>query len=540
MSASASDTPSAGGGTPDTRAISRVIVAILAAAGLAAVAFLMPPAGATGPDWLRASGRLHPLVVHLPIALAMIVPFLDLAGRWWRKPAWTETAEIILAVAALSGFGAALIGILLGYADGHEGAGVRLHQWLGVAAASLLALAWAVRPLAAKIHIPVAVVALAVVSAAGHIGGELTHGERYLTEFLPRPLAALLGDAKARQGLSVAPAAPTAPGTVVASAPAAASPTIYQALVSPIMERSCVSCHGANKQKGGLRLDSLAAMRLAGKSKAVAVVPGHPETSELVRRITLAADADEIMPPDGKPLLPAAEIAALGWWIASGADGETTLTGSAVPVPEAVKPLLAKIAMVPVASAPGHATAAPSTAPVIKSTSTVVRIDRSWVGQWAKFSALAERAGAAVAPISAQPEDGLHLRGFSSGVRMTTASVATLAPLAPYVVEADLQGSAVDDGVIAQVKSWPHLRRLDLSRTKLTGATLGDLTAAGELRVLLLNETKLSDAGITALARIPSLVRVGLSGVTLSDPVLKALIATRPGLAIGNDAVPAP
>jgi len=87
--------------------------------------------------------------------------------------------------------------------------------------------------------------------------------------------------------------------------------------IEPILIKRCSECHGADQQKGKLRLDSRAAALLAGKSGQPAVVPGDPDASELMKRVA-TADADEAMPPKGERLT-AAEMASLRQWIRDGA-----------------------------------------------------------------------------------------------------------------------------------------------------------------------------------------------------------------------------
>lgn len=85
--------------------------------------------------------------------------------------------------------------------------------------------------------------------------------------------------------------------------------------VLPVLETKCVSCHGPEKQEGGLRLDSLANAKDGG-DRGPAVVPGDIEKSLLVKAITFR-DPDLQMPPKQK--LSDKEIAILTTWIKSGA-----------------------------------------------------------------------------------------------------------------------------------------------------------------------------------------------------------------------------
>ena len=68
--------------------------------------------------------------------------------------------------------------------------------------------------------------------------------------------------------------------------------------IKPILETKCVSCHGIEKQKGELDLSNLLAAKEGGEN-GPAITPGKPQESELIHRITLTHDDDEIMPPKG-------------------------------------------------------------------------------------------------------------------------------------------------------------------------------------------------------------------------------------------------
>ncbi len=87
--------------------------------------------------------------------------------------------------------------------------------------------------------------------------------------------------------------------------------------IAPILIKRCSECHGPDKQKGKLRLDSRSAALQGGESGHPAVAPGHPEQSELIKRV-LSADPDEVMPPKGARLTPR-EVTGLRQWIQDGA-----------------------------------------------------------------------------------------------------------------------------------------------------------------------------------------------------------------------------
>jgi len=94
--------------------------------------------------------------------------------------------------------------------------------------------------------------------------------------------------------------------------------------VRPLLELHCVKCHGSDKQKGGLRLDTLG-QALKGGDSGTALAKGDPAKSLLLERISLAANHDDIMPPKGDPLKPA-EIEILQKWITDGAPWPSGVT----------------------------------------------------------------------------------------------------------------------------------------------------------------------------------------------------------------------
>ncbi|HJT35155.1 MAG TPA: DUF1553 domain-containing protein [Pirellulales bacterium] len=87
--------------------------------------------------------------------------------------------------------------------------------------------------------------------------------------------------------------------------------------VYAIFQRSCWECHGPRRQEGELRLD-VRESALAGGGSGAVIVPGKPDESELLRRITLPEGHDDIMPARGKPLS-RKEIETIRSWIAAGA-----------------------------------------------------------------------------------------------------------------------------------------------------------------------------------------------------------------------------
>ncbi len=104
--------------------------------------------------------------------------------------------------------------------------------------------------------------------------------------------------------------------------PVAAKPIDFNREIRPILSDNCFACHGPdeNKRKAKLRFDVKEDAFKPAKSGELAIVPGHPEKSELIHRLT-AKDEDDRMPPakSGKKPLTPAQVELLTRWIKEGA-----------------------------------------------------------------------------------------------------------------------------------------------------------------------------------------------------------------------------
>lgn len=264
-----------------------------------------------------------------------------------------------------------------------------------------------------------------------------------------------------------------------------AETTFFQARIAPILDRHCVSCHGPEKQKAKLRLDSFDAV-MRGAESGVMVKPGDPRGSELFRRITLPASDEEVMPTDGKPLLSRDEIRNIELWIAGGASSSKVVSD----FPGA--PPLRRFKA-----------AEPAWAP-------------DWRSRAAEIAALEERFHVRLVPRSQVPTDGLVLRTASSPGRCDDAVLAGLAPIASLVVEAELARTPITDVGVAALAGWENLRSMDLTRTSVTAAGLAALAGSKSLEVVNLTDTAVDDAGVAPLRALPALRRLWVHGTKVS------------------------
>nr|WP_215224555.1 PSD1 and planctomycete cytochrome C domain-containing protein [Echinicola shivajiensis] len=94
----------------------------------------------------------------------------------------------------------------------------------------------------------------------------------------------------------------------------------FNAEIRPIINNKCISCHGGVKQSGEFSLLFESEALSATKSGEPAIIPGHAEESEMIKRI-LHEDPEVRMPPEG-PQLSQEEVDVLKKWINQGAKWE--------------------------------------------------------------------------------------------------------------------------------------------------------------------------------------------------------------------------
>jgi cytochrome c len=99
----------------------------------------------------------------------------------------------------------------------------------------------------------------------------------------------------------------------------AGSVTNYNEKVLPILQANCYGCHANGNHRGGLTMDTKAGLLKGGHDGSV-LVPGHPETSLLVKLIRHEGPVNDPMPmPPSKPKLSDADIAVVEQWVKAGA-----------------------------------------------------------------------------------------------------------------------------------------------------------------------------------------------------------------------------
>ena len=452
-----------------------VLIAISAALLLLLLLALLhaPPDGREHGDLGQFVGRFHPLVVHLPIALLLLVPLLECFGLFRRWSHLRESAGFVLTLASISAFIAFFLGWLLAWSGAYEGKLVTSHMWGGLSLAVAIFLCCLLRLWDIRVYRIALLATLALLVWTSDKGGKLTHGESFMTRYMPNSLHSLLH----------IPAAPTrvqptvktsGPALINANVAVSPSATFYAARVAPIFDQKCTGCHNAEKRKGKLRLDTFDNVMRGGKD-GIVVKPGDPGHSELLRRINLSPGEKDFMPTDGKPPLTAPEIKVIELWIASGATNT---------LPE-----------IEVRGAP----------PLPKPAIPALPLAKDYRPQLKTISSLEQELGVRLVPRSQNPNDGLILRTVSAPERCDDKTLARLKSIGDLIVDAELARTKVTDKGLKILSTFPNIRSIDLAHTNVTSKGVPLLACLNHLETLNLTATPVDDTGVVTLRHKPSL-----------------------------------
>ena len=519
---------------------------------------LLAEASSGSDRWWRFLGRLHPLMVHFPIGLAIAaagVEFVNILRRRTEASPFAFTATGFAAVAACL---AAWFGWLnADFENARLDNTLFIHRWLGVIAAGGLVLVFltgwlgrsGTRLRALNGYRWGLVVCAILVGVGSHFGGSMVYGSGYLTKVLfppktaetapstaPEPAAeakpAPVEDADDGPPAATPPASEAKPAAAPpageakpaatppageakpAAAPPAAEPEQESSVpaapvvarkvsfvkdVLPILDARCVECHGPNKVKGSLRMDTAAEL-FAGDPEWWTVVPGKPDESLLLERVLLPAEDPDAMPPRGDRLT-AAQIDTIRTWIAEGAEHGVTASAPAAEIEPAP------------AKADDVAASAPDAAAVA-----------------AAVSALRER-DVVVMPIS-QADPEYEVNASLVKPAFADADLARLDGLQPLLVWLDLGRTAVTDEGLEVLREYTAITRLSLDHTNVGDAVVDVLLALPKLEMVNLFGTKLGDEGLKRLAGHPGLQRLYCAETAVSGDAVDTARSAHPALDI--------
>jgi hypothetical protein len=459
-----------------SRFSSRTITALASLTPILVLASLLaffPPDGSERASWAQFLGRFHLLAVHLPIALILLVAAMEFAGRNTRHAYLRASVPFVLTLAFIGVTLAALLGWDLARSGGYSGPLVTQHMW---GAASLAILCWLCCVLRGKggrletFYWIALLASLGLVTWTGYRGGQISQGENHLTEFMPRSLRWVLG---------VRPD----PGLDQAN-----GDTFYGARIQPILASQCLPCHGREKRKGGLQLDSYTALMRGGKDGA-AIKAGDVRGSDLYRRITLSPSDDNFMPKGGRPALTEDQVKLIELWIANGASSTAKV--------DSIKD-------------------APSGSPVRREV-TFEQPDMAEVGrsraEIASALASLQRRFPNVVDYESRASADLVLNASLLAIRFNDNDLKAFAPVSSHIVLADFSRTSITDESSAFIATMKRLRVLRLAHTRIGDSTLQSVAGLEQLSSLNIFDTAVTPAALPVFEKMHSL-RICYAGQT--------------------------
>jgi len=421
-------------------------------------------------------GRFHPVLVHLPIGIFVLVILMDGLTRFDKFSYLSASIRLILGIGIVS----ALFSLVTGYTLSLEGSNnqdlVDNHQWTAIGTTALFSAYYFLRnKLMAKrlAHTYTLILLLVMLAWTGHQGGSLTHGEGFLTEGIldnPTITEEKLNINDINQAV------------------------VYKDLVQYTLNQKCVQCHGAEKQKGKLRLDDLNWIKAGGKNGNL-INTSNPAEGELIKRILLDDIDEHHMPPKEKTQLTDAELVIFQWWINSGASFDKSVAAME-PDDKVIKAL---------ASFKEENQKQEKTA--INTKEPIEPIDE-------QIKEKLEKLGWVVSSISLD-DNHIRLTGYNIETSIKDALAAAV-EISNHVVELKLSFSALKDNELSNLSKFKNLEKLWLDHTGIADNALKQVMGLDNLEYLNIVGTSTTANGIRSLMQLKKLKKIYLSATKIT------------------------
>ncbi|MGC8559230.1 MAG: c-type cytochrome domain-containing protein [Phycisphaerae bacterium] len=430
-------------------------------------------------NWILFIGRFHPVLVHLPIGMLVLLAILEIAGiRRTYRESIAKVRMLIVPILAVCAVITATCGWLLATGGDYNPQLLFWHRWLGVSVAGLCVIMLVETRLKwLKSYFLTLAVTLAVVAVTGHLGGSMTYGSDYLTQYAPGPIKQLLG--VSTQAVPVA----------LPKISHISNALVYPQIVQAILTQNCVTCHGPHRQKGGLRLDSYQRLMHGRHGKPV-VLLDHPARSILIKRIELPVGKSHRMPPSGHRPLTAGEIAILRWWVQAGVPNRVSLLKAAPP---------ASI-MADIRKLFSHA----------QSQKPIPRKEVE-----AMVPLLTQRSGMRIRFLG--PKSNMLSCSARKNPVLSDQELSVLNPVILNIANLNLDSTSITDGAMRVINEMVNLKSLHLRHTRVDGKGLFMLNRLSSLRYLSVPSNKITAADIAMFKKrnfIPNLVVAGDGGIS--------------------------
>jgi mono/diheme cytochrome c family protein/uncharacterized membrane protein len=417
---------------------------------------------------ISLSGRMHPLLVHLPIGILLAGFLLQWLSRKGKNPTLKPALLPIYLAGCITAILSCISGYILSLSGDYEESLLNIHQWMGIAVAlTSLLLFLGIRGL--RWFIPytnfIAFILFAGIVYTAHLGGSLTHGSNFLfsstskkenTDFAFKPL------------------------------PNAQEAVVYEDIIRPILQSKCYACHGPDKQKGKLRLDGKDNILKGGKDGKVITAPLN-EQPEMLRRILLPPDDEDHMPPKEKGQLSERQVTLIKWWLNEGAN--FTAKSKELKQNDTIKKMLASLQE-------------PSSETINAGVNTYPELPPAPKGLVDSL----KNAGVMVIPLS-RTTNALSV-SLINITRVSDTVWSLLSRLGGRVYFLDASGPLTGNEAIESISKLTSLQKLSLANAVVTNEALPKLQSLKELVSLNLTGTKVDETGLLTLRTLTKLKNI--------------------------------
>ncbi|MDA0346818.1 MAG: hypothetical protein O3C43_04950 [Verrucomicrobia bacterium] len=432
-----------------------------------------PLTGLGESEQLQFFGRFHPVVLHLPIGFFIVLGVLEFGSMIPGVSKLKDSTPLVLFLSIIATLLAISTGLILAYGSGSSEALVVYHMrvslLLGIFSLGLGLLKLNGNKIASVLCYKVVLIAtLGLLFVSSHNGGSITHGEDYLTKFMPNEIRPLFGLELEEE-------------VVVMSVE---DLIVYRDVVHQIFEQNCNSCHNPNKRKGEFNMETFEGL-MKGGEMGYSIAAGDLEDSELYFRITLPHDDDDFMPSDGKPPLSDLEVELIGWWIEEGADPNLSV---------------AEYGDIP---APIY-NYFQSVFDSIVSKEELEARENQRQALYAELAEIQNKSGIILTPIEPNASR-FSVDTFAIQKTFDDAALETLIPYAEKIIEADFSNTKLTDLSLSTLVKFKNLESLNLSKTGIEGQQIGKLAQLEKLKSLNLYATKLTSTSVGELSKLAQL-----------------------------------
>ncbi len=422
------------------------------------------------PSAFSYAGKFHPLLLHLPITLGIILLPLSIWIHKINNAPVKAAFKTVLLYNALLATTTALGGLFLSSNNEYDQDTLFNHKWSGVGIALFSHALVYIYPLLEfkqKYWNLSIASSIALLIFGSHYGGTLTHGEDFLSFNSKEEIKNLIPVIDKQT-------------------------TVYEAGIQPILNAKCVSCHNDQKKKGGLNFSSVEQTLKGGKHGAIWTA-GDPSKSEFIQRLLLELDDKKHMPPKGKSQLLSDEIALFSSWVQQGADVKKTFLS--LSNEDTLKLIIDQLhARIPTKKEEKIYSFKSASADDIASLNTPFR---------------------RVIPLAFN-SPALSIK-FYLKEKFNIELLKECAKINKQVVEINLSTMPVDDKILPILAEFEHLERINLNGTLVTGTNFSALAKLKFLEQVSLTGTAIDKKALEQLANTKSLKKVFIWNTQVSE-----------------------